>query len=86
MRRLQDLKLAQLMSSFSEILSFSPADSMDVGRWYSVESVQGNPQLILLNTFLSLLQGTVETWIVFSFVAPSEITSFSSDLKPFFST
>jgi len=32
----------------------------------------------------SLHKGTVESWTVFSFVAPSEITSFSGDLKPFF--
>ncbi|KAK0210167.1 glycoside hydrolase family 12 protein [Desarmillaria ectypa] len=30
-----------------------------------------------------LYQGTVSTWTVYSFVAPSEITSFKSDLKPF---
>ena len=32
-----------------------------------------------------LFKGTVSTWTVFSFVAPSEITSYSSDLKPFLS-
>lgn len=32
----------------------------------------------------NLFRGTVETWTVLSFVAPSEITSFSQDLKPFF--
>ncbi|KAF8894835.1 glycoside hydrolase family 12 protein [Infundibulicybe gibba] len=31
-----------------------------------------------------LFKGTVSTWTVFSFVAPSEITNFNSDLKPFF--
>jgi len=31
-----------------------------------------------------LYKGTVSSWTVFSFVAPSEITSFSTDLKPFF--
>ncbi|KAK0455173.1 glycoside hydrolase family 12 protein [Desarmillaria tabescens] len=30
-----------------------------------------------------LFQGTVSTWTVYSFVAPSEITNFKSDLKPF---
>ncbi|KAK0229072.1 glycoside hydrolase family 12 protein [Armillaria nabsnona] len=30
-----------------------------------------------------LFQGTVSTWTVYSFVAPSEITNFNSDLKPF---
>lgn len=30
-----------------------------------------------------LLQGTVSTWTVYSFVAPNEITNFNSDLKPF---
>ncbi|ETW85162.1 glycoside hydrolase family 12 protein [Heterobasidion irregulare TC 32-1] len=30
-----------------------------------------------------LYKGTVSTWTVFSFVAPSEITSFVTDLKPF---
>ncbi|KAF7359718.1 hypothetical protein MVEN_00696400 [Mycena venus] len=28
--------------------------------------------------------GTVQTWTIFSFVAPSEITNYNSDLKPFF--
>jgi len=32
----------------------------------------------------NLFKGTVSTWTVLSFVAPTEITSFSSDLKPFF--
>ncbi|KAL0575383.1 hypothetical protein V5O48_006596 [Marasmius crinis-equi] len=31
-----------------------------------------------------LFKGTVATWTVFSFVAPSEITNFNQDLKPFF--
>lgn len=31
-----------------------------------------------------LYKGTVSSWTVFSFVAPSEITSFSADLKLFF--
>ncbi|KAJ3566097.1 hypothetical protein NP233_g7215 [Leucocoprinus birnbaumii] len=31
-----------------------------------------------------LFRGTVATWTVLSFVAPSEITNFNSDLKPFF--
>ncbi|KAG6918564.1 hypothetical protein DXG01_013363 [Tephrocybe rancida] len=31
-----------------------------------------------------LFKGTVSTWTVFSFVAPTEITNFNSDLKPFF--
>ncbi|THH20039.1 hypothetical protein EW146_g1227 [Bondarzewia mesenterica] len=31
----------------------------------------------------NLYKGTVSTWTVFSFVAPSEITSFDTDLKPF---
>ncbi|KAJ7051326.1 glycoside hydrolase family 12 protein [Mycena amicta] len=30
-----------------------------------------------------LFKGTVSTWTVFSFVAPTEITNFNSDLKPF---
>ncbi|KAK7014417.1 concanavalin A-like lectin/glucanase domain-containing protein [Favolaschia claudopus] len=30
-----------------------------------------------------LYKGTVKTWTIFSFVAPNEITSFNSDLKPF---
>ncbi|KAF9026711.1 glycoside hydrolase family 12 protein [Hymenopellis radicata] len=30
-----------------------------------------------------LFKGTVSTWTVFSFVAPSEITNFNQDLKPF---
>ncbi|KAJ6458323.1 glycoside hydrolase family 12 protein [Mycena vitilis] len=30
-----------------------------------------------------LYKGTVSTWNIFSFVAPSEITDFNSDLKPF---
>ncbi|KAJ6559803.1 glycoside hydrolase family 12 protein [Mycena capillaripes] len=30
-----------------------------------------------------LFKGTVKTWTVFSFVAPTEITNFSSDLQPF---
>ncbi|KAF5353153.1 hypothetical protein D9758_008718 [Tetrapyrgos nigripes] len=30
-----------------------------------------------------LFQGTVATWTVFSFVAPSEITNFNADLLPF---
>ncbi|KAF4614456.1 hypothetical protein D9613_003315 [Agrocybe pediades] len=29
-------------------------------------------------------KGTVQSWTIFSFVAPSEITNFNSDLKPFF--
>ncbi|KAJ3745776.1 glycoside hydrolase family 12 protein [Lentinula detonsa] len=33
----------------------------------------------------NLFQGVVETWTVFSFVAPSEITNFNSDLLPFYS-
>ena len=37
-------------------------------------------------TTWTLFQGTVETWTVFSFVAPSEITNFSADVKEFFST
>ncbi|KAJ3718900.1 glycoside hydrolase family 12 protein [Lentinula raphanica] len=32
----------------------------------------------------NLFQGVVETWTVFSFVAPSEITNFNSDLLPFY--
>lgn len=32
-----------------------------------------------------LHKGTVESWTCISFVAPSEITNFNSDLKPFFS-
>ncbi|KAJ3986265.1 glycoside hydrolase family 12 protein [Lentinula detonsa] len=32
----------------------------------------------------NLFQGVVETWTVFSFVAPSEITDFNSDLLPFY--
>ncbi|KAF5353156.1 hypothetical protein D9758_008717 [Tetrapyrgos nigripes] len=32
-----------------------------------------------------LFQGTVLTWTVFSFVAPSEITNFNADLLPFLS-
>ncbi|KAG9099114.1 hypothetical protein FRC06_005639 [Ceratobasidium sp. 370] len=31
-----------------------------------------------------LFKGTVSTWTVWSFVAPSELTSFNQDLKPFF--
>ncbi|KAF8968237.1 glycoside hydrolase family 12 protein [Flammula alnicola] len=31
-----------------------------------------------------LFKGTVGSWRIFSFVAPTEITSFNSDLKPFF--
>ncbi|KAB5588573.1 Xyloglucan-specific endo-beta-1,4-glucanase A [Ceratobasidium theobromae] len=31
-----------------------------------------------------LFKGTVSTWTVWSFVAPSELTGFNSDLKPFF--
>ncbi|CUA71049.1 Endoglucanase cel12C [Rhizoctonia solani] len=31
-----------------------------------------------------LFKGTVSTWTVWSFVAPSELTSYNSDLKPFF--
>ncbi|QRV81970.1 endoglucanase cel12C [Ceratobasidium sp. AG-Ba] len=31
-----------------------------------------------------LFKGTVSTWTVWSFVAPSEITYYSQDLKPFF--
>ncbi|KAF9453708.1 glycoside hydrolase family 12 protein [Macrolepiota fuliginosa MF-IS2] len=31
-----------------------------------------------------LFKGTVSTWTVFSFVAPSEMTNFNQDLKPFF--
>lgn len=31
-----------------------------------------------------LFRGTVATWTVLSFVAPSEITNFNQDLKPFF--
>ncbi|KAK7466293.1 hypothetical protein VKT23_005021 [Stygiomarasmius scandens] len=31
----------------------------------------------------NLFQGVVSTWTVFSFVAPSEITNFNSDLLPF---
>ncbi|KAJ7484334.1 glycoside hydrolase family 12 protein [Mycena latifolia] len=30
-----------------------------------------------------LFKGTVSTWTVFSFVAPTEITNFNADLKPF---
>ena len=33
-----------------------------------------------------LFRGTVATWTVLSFVAPSEITNFNQDLKPFFSS
>jgi len=32
----------------------------------------------------NVYKGTVSTWTVFSFVAPTEITSFSTDLKAFF--
>ncbi|KAF8177637.1 concanavalin A-like lectin/glucanase domain-containing protein, partial [Pholiota molesta] len=32
----------------------------------------------------TLWKGTVETWKIFSFVAPSETTNFNQDLKPFF--
>jgi len=32
-----------------------------------------------------LFRGTVATWTVLSFVAPTEITNFNQDLKPFFS-
>lgn len=32
-----------------------------------------------------LFKGTVSTWTVWSFVAPSELTGYNSDLKPFFS-
>ncbi|KAJ3809688.1 glycoside hydrolase family 12 protein [Lentinula aff. lateritia] len=32
----------------------------------------------------NLFQGVVETWTVFSFVAPGEITDFNSDLLPFY--
>ncbi|CAE6421708.1 unnamed protein product [Rhizoctonia solani] len=31
-----------------------------------------------------LFKGTVGTWTVYSFVAPSELTNFKTDLKPFF--
>ncbi|CAE6444973.1 unnamed protein product [Rhizoctonia solani] len=31
-----------------------------------------------------LFKGTVGTWVVYSFVAPSELTNYNSDLKPFF--
>ncbi|KAF8601588.1 concanavalin A-like lectin/glucanase, partial [Ceratobasidium sp. AG-I] len=31
-----------------------------------------------------LYKGTVSTWTVWSFVAPSEITGYNTDLKPFF--
>ncbi|CAE6405966.1 unnamed protein product [Rhizoctonia solani] len=31
-----------------------------------------------------LFKGTVSTWTVWSFVAPSELTGYNSDLKPFF--
>lgn len=31
-----------------------------------------------------LFKGTVQTWTIFSFVAPNEITNFNADLKPFF--
>ncbi|KAJ7681534.1 glycoside hydrolase family 12 protein [Mycena olivaceomarginata] len=31
-----------------------------------------------------LYRGTVKTWTIFSFVAPSEVTNYNSDLKPFF--
>ncbi|KAJ7804997.1 glycoside hydrolase family 12 protein [Mycena olivaceomarginata] len=31
-----------------------------------------------------LYKGTVKTWTIFSFVAPSEVTNYHSDLKPFF--
>ncbi|KAJ6485421.1 glycoside hydrolase family 12 protein [Mycena vitilis] len=30
-----------------------------------------------------LFQGTIKTWTIFSFVAPTEITKFDADLKPF---
>jgi len=36
------------------------------------------------NVTWKLFKGTVSTWTVLSFVAPSEITNFNSDLKPFF--
>ncbi|CAE6390348.1 unnamed protein product [Rhizoctonia solani] len=32
----------------------------------------------------TLFRGTVGTWTVYSFVAPSELTNYNSDLKPFF--
>lgn len=32
-----------------------------------------------------LYKGIVKTWIIFSFVAPSDLTTFEADLKPFFS-
>jgi hypothetical protein len=32
-----------------------------------------------------LFKGTVQSWTIFSFVAPSETTNYNSDLKPFFS-
>lgn len=67
-------KLAQL-GAFFFLARFSHALATATLKYpdHSVNGVTWN-----------LFRGTVETWTVLSFVAPSEITSFSQDLKPFF--
>lgn len=67
----QDLKLVQ--RSIYTLELFSITSDIDL-----ISSVNG--------VNWKLFRGTVATWTVLSFVAPSEITNFNQDLKPFFSS
>jgi len=65
------------------------ASTYEIMIWLSARGGAGpvGSQVATANvagTSWALHQGTVENWTVFSFVAPSEITSFSADLMDFF--
>ncbi|KIM46944.1 glycoside hydrolase family 12 protein [Hebeloma cylindrosporum] len=84
-----DVSFDLWLSDFAYTAGATSSSTFEIMIWLSARGGAGPAGYQIDETSINgvtwkLFKGTVSTWIVFSFVASMEITSFDQDLMPFF--